>query len=521
MSADPEERENELLALQSIFTSEEFIRGESKAAGEIRVSAELPEGFAVSIKEGERVRQYEITFLPPLSLTFELPEDYPSSSPPSFTLSCSWLTEKQLTSLGDQLTDIYQASSGAVVLFDWVQFLREDALRFLKIDAKLELHSEEQDTGDSSVDPEIESSDPMPKTCNDSDSTIVGRKAEQIPQTSQLIEKHENGPSSVAVESESNLLDVQEFLDGENGSASSPLPSNSSGLTDNSGQEASSLSVMLEDIHQKQSQYSDLQLTPSQKLMSQILINDAAQLQKRFATTLFDCEVCFMSYLGSDCLQLLECGHIFCRTCSSEYFSVQIKEGNVEAVLCPHADCTTRPAHAQVKDLVQEELFNRYDRLLLQKTLDGMSDVVYCPRLTCGVAVIREESGQVAMCSVCGFAFCVACRKTYHGTGSCDDDDIPEETENTPEYGSEALPQSKGGLMALWHDYTEGSKKRKKLLEDRYGRRAFRVTLSSYLSKDWIQLYTKHCPHCFCRIEKNGGCNHMFCIQCKRTFNWD
>lgn len=55
--------------------------------------------------------------------------------------------------------------------------------------------------------------------------------------------------------------------------------------------------------------------------------------------------------------------------------------------------------------------------------------------------------------------------------------------------------------MALWDDYTEGSQKRKKLLEDRYGRRAFRVTLSSYLSKDWIQLYTKHCPHCFCRIE--------------------
>lgn len=55
--------------------------------------------------------------------------------------------------------------------------------------------------------------------------------------------------------------------------------------------------------------------------------------------------------------------------------------------------------------------------------------------------------------------------------------------------------------MALWHDYTEGSQKRKKLLEDRYGRRAFRVTLSSYLSKGWIQLYTKHCPHCFCHIE--------------------
>lgn len=52
MSEDPEERENELLALQSIFTSEEFVLGKSKFAGEIRVSVELPEGFTVSIEEG-------------------------------------------------------------------------------------------------------------------------------------------------------------------------------------------------------------------------------------------------------------------------------------------------------------------------------------------------------------------------------------------------------------------------------------------------------------------------------------
>lgn len=45
---------------------------------------------------GETLRQYEISFLPPLLLTFELPEDYPSCSPPSFTLTCSWLTHTQV-----------------------------------------------------------------------------------------------------------------------------------------------------------------------------------------------------------------------------------------------------------------------------------------------------------------------------------------------------------------------------------------------------------------------------------------
>lgn len=220
----------------------------------------------------------------------------------------------QLTSVGDHLTDIYQASGGAVVLFDWVQFLREDALRFLNIDGRLELLSE--DTLDSAVDPKLQTSQAILQTCNGSDSPPVGRSSEQVPQTPELIVRNQNGPSTVA------------------------LSSTSAGLKDTSVGDPFSLSVKAEDA--------PLHLTASQKLMSQILIHDAVQQRRRFDTSMFDCEVCFMSHLGSDCLQLLACGHIFCRACISEYFSVQIKEGNVQAVQCPYANCTTTPTQAQV-----------------------------------------------------------------------------------------------------------------------------------------------------------------------------
>lgn len=52
MGTDLEEQEDELLALQSIFSSEEFRRNESKVGGEIRVCVQLPPGFSVAIKEG-------------------------------------------------------------------------------------------------------------------------------------------------------------------------------------------------------------------------------------------------------------------------------------------------------------------------------------------------------------------------------------------------------------------------------------------------------------------------------------
>ena len=37
---------------------------------------------------------------------------------------------------------------------------------------------------------------------------------------------------------------------------------------------------------------------------------------------------------------------------------------------------------------------------------------------------------------------------------------------------------------------------------------------------NWILANTKKCPKCYTRIEKNQGCNHMTCQQCKYDFCW-
>lgn len=68
---------------------------------------------------------------------------------------------------------------------------------------------------------------------------------------------------------------------------------------------------------------------------------------------------------------------------------------------------------------MDEALFARYDRLLLQSSLDLMADVVYCPRQSCGTAVMVEPDITMGICSACRYAFCTLCKMGYHGLSHC------------------------------------------------------------------------------------------------------
>ncbi|KAM9848851.1 LOW QUALITY PROTEIN: E3 ubiquitin-protein ligase RNF14-like [Aulostomus maculatus] len=564
MNVDLEEQEDELLALSSILGSEEFVRHESKCAGEIRVTSELPAGFTVALREGETLRHDEITFLPPLLLTFVLPEDYPSSSPPSFTLTCIWLTHKQvmstshLTALQAHLIQLYQASGGAVVLFSWVQFLKEDALRFLDIASLLELSSDDHGGNQASlsassighgmlvsgcdtewvddgsqgaevIDPEEGDPDQLTSSAQDCDQEEILKVERQNDPPDQSA-KRERLPVTQSDQIRQNHL--QNELENEELSVpplSSQVPL--AGEVEGGAEyECTSLAAHAsQSLSTKNQTFSGLSLTPVQALLSQLLIYDAAHKQKVFASTVFDCSVCYTCWLGSECVQLDECGHVFCRACLAEFCKLQITEGNVWGVTCPHADCSAFPTPAQVKSLVGEELFSRYDRLLLQSSLDLMPDVVYCPRPSCASAVILDKASRVALCSVCRFAFCVTCKKANHGERTARRGRVRQSgLKKTHSKLTLTCPNQKccvavcvsEGIMALWEDYTQGSKERRRLLKCRYGAGALSSSVADCLSQNWINQNSKTCPHCFSRIQKNGGCNMMTCSQCRRLFCW-
>ncbi|XP_063303473.1 E3 ubiquitin-protein ligase RNF14-like isoform X2 [Pelobates fuscus] len=428
---DREAQEDELLALANIFPKDEFRRAETSKGGEIQVCLELPSNFEISIKsntaENIFIENFEdtLSYLPPVVLNFEFPSDYPSTSPPNFTLSCKWLTPKQLVRLCQHLDELWKENAGCVVLFAWTHFLKKETFKYLSIQSPYEIE----------VCPNVS------QNCN------------KTPVETDLCSNAES--------QEDGVYDKRAVQDVVSVSA----------------------------------------------LINCILEFNESQQKKCFDSKLYMCNICFSEKLGSECTNFKLCNHIYCNVCLKDYFEIQIKDGQVHSLNCPEPECSSTATPAQVKELVEEELFSRYDRLLLQSSLDLMPDVVYCPRTCCRTPVMQELDDTMGICSCCHYAFCTVCKLAYHGISPC------------------RLTTEK--LLEVCEQYRKADDATKNFLEKHYGKKLLRKTVAELESKDWVVKNSRPCPQCASPIQESytpafkiEGCNKMVCSKCNQAFCW-
>ncbi|XP_019645634.1 PREDICTED: E3 ubiquitin-protein ligase RNF14-like [Branchiostoma belcheri] len=269
------------------------------------------------------------------------------------------------------------------------------------------------------------------------------------------------------------------------------------------------------DNFQSDPRVSSEQADPVQSLQEILRVNYAKEFET-FQRNTQECGICFDSKLGAEFFLMSECRHFFCHECVAGYCQIHVKDGTVQQISCPDEGCDGSLPPGVIRQVLGDEEYERWESLLLQKTLDTMDDVVWCPR--CNNVVIRDsdQDSKLAQCGSCLFCFCTSCGDAWHQSRECKS--VEEKLKDL----TEQLLGDKAGEIG------EGTEE--EILAAAKNVRDPKVLMNKAqlisrlraerLSKVTITKTTKRCPNCKTNIEKEAGCNKMTCAQCGTYFCW-
>ena len=195
-----------------------------------------------------------------------------------------------------------------------------------------------------------------------------------------------------------------------------------------------------------------------------------AKLNSRDSVKPFLCKVCYDD-ASSDGFSL-GCGHSFCTGCYQGYLHNQVSEGPLCVVArCPEYKCSQAIPPTVVETFLNEEDKNLYKRYTVRQFIEANKSYRYCPAPNC--ELVSQGCGETNVSCKCGHEYCFHCAEEDHRPCNC-------------------------STLAKWIDKCNNDSE----------------------TANWMAVNTKPCPKCVSRIEKNQGCNHMTCRQCKHEFCW-
>jgi len=136
--------------------------------------------------------------------------------------------------------------------------------------------------------------------------------------------------------------------------------------------------------------------------------------------------------------------------------------------------CSLAVDELAVKKLVDPDIYDRFVRFITKSFVeDSDGRVKWCTQANCGNAITADMvTGTVVRCK-CSYRFCFQCHKEAHSPATCEQ-------------------------VKLWGQKCKDDSE----------------------TTHWKYANTKDCPKCETPVEKNGGCNHMTCRQCKHEWCW-
>jgi hypothetical protein len=116
-----EKQADEILALQSIYDKKFRLLDENQY--EILIELDLISPISIQLKHKTSIIQY----LPPLTLIIQYHDEYPSDYPPSYILSCVYLSKINLENLCQKL-DNYPFIKDEVCVYDWIELIKNEII---------------------------------------------------------------------------------------------------------------------------------------------------------------------------------------------------------------------------------------------------------------------------------------------------------------------------------------------------------------------------------------------------------
>ena len=174
----------------------------------------------------------------------------------------------------------------------------------------------------------------------------------------------------------------------------------------------------------------------------------------------------------------LDCGHTFCGDCWANYLQTKVQSGfqGIDA-LCMQSGCNMKVTHKIFESVLASSPKDKetYWKWLCKSFTDENKNIKWCPNVQCEYCCEREDMGRMLydVTCECGTEFCFSCGQLTHKPCDCE-------------------------TARLWSEKASAESE----------------------NVNWIAANTKHCPKCNRHIEKNQGCNHMTCSQCRYEFCW-
>jgi ariadne-1 len=161
--------------------------------------------------------------------------------------------------------------------------------------------------------------------------------------------------------------------------------------------------------------------------------------------------------------------HRFCKSCYRDYLQAQIHNGKASVISrCAGYKCPSIIPDIAYKSLLKPEEFAKQQHWVMRSFVEDSKNIKWCSGKNCNraiQAVNNINSISTVVCD-CGHSQCFQCAEEGHEPVKCQQ-------------------------LREWNQKNKNDSE----------------------TAHWMIAHTKNCPKCKIRIEKNVGCNHMYCIK--------